>query len=366
MYFTELLQSLVMYLYYYGYHSVRNIYVFMIKKQLYFIFLLLTCNIYAKITFDLSVDSVMIPLMKQRYDLARNYLKHILLSNPHNIDALYMQLNINATELLDYESYSINGDQYLNFADSVLKIIENVTLSTKDTSNIRYLFYKANIYGFIGLVQAKQKDLIKGIKNARTSVKLLKSVLEADPSLHEASLGIGMYNYYIGQNLRWLPFMGSKARDGIADVEKAASASSPFSYGAKYNLLWILIDRADYARADSMVSIILENYPDNTIFVSIKAHVALLRQDITNAIAYGKKLTALSQNRTPVNWCDLISGYKIIIAGLYEREQYTACLNKINEVLQLNIPASSNKISYIKKHLNYIYKKKQKIESKLH
>ncbi len=338
----------------------------MIKKVFCLTFLfLLTSNLYSELTFNLSIDSVMTPLMNQNYDLARNYLKSVLKSNSDNIDALYMQLNVNATELLDYESYPIDGNKYLHYADSLLKIVENRIALPKSKANTRHEFYRANIYGFISLVQAKQGDLIKGIKNARISVKLLKNVLELDPALHEASLGVGMYNYYIGQNLRWLPFMGSKARDGIADVERAAKASSPFSYGAKYNLLWILIDRGDYCKADSTVSTVLKHYPDNTIFVGIKAHVALLQNDNKNAIVFAKKLVALSKKRKPVNWCDLISGYRIIIAGLKDMENYQECSKEIKNVLQLKIPYSAKKISYIEKHLNYIYKIKQKIEPKL-
>jgi tetratricopeptide (TPR) repeat protein len=308
----------------------------------------------------------MTPLMHQRYDQARRYLDGVLQNNPQNIDALYMQLNVNATELLDYESYPIHGDRYLHFADSILAVVETASQKATGATNLRYLFYKANVFGFIGLVQAKQEEWVPGIKNARISVKLLKSVLEKNPDLTEATLGVGMYNYYIGQNLRWLPFMNSRARDGIADVEKAATAQSPFSYGAQYNLLWILIDCGDYARADSIVSTILTHYPDNTIFVGVKAHIAHLRNEHAQAITVAQKLVSLSQNRVPVNWCDIVSGYKIIIAGLYKQGHYKECVNKIETVLSLDIPASSKKISYIGKHLNYIYKIHQKIKSKSH
>jgi tetratricopeptide (TPR) repeat protein len=306
----------------------------------------------------------MAPIMDQRYDLVRTYLNGVLQSNPDNIDALYMQLNVNATELLDYESYPIQGDKYLRYADSLLSVVENRIASTKKGENTRHLFYCANIYGFIGLVQAKQGNWLKGIKNARISVRLLKNVLEIDPALHEALLGIGMYNYYVGQYLRWLPFMDSKARDGIADVERVARASSPFSYGAKYNLLWILIERGDYAKADSIVSTVLEHFPDNTIFVGIKAHVAQYRHDYKNAIRYARKLVVSSQKRTPVNWCDLVSGYRIVIASLYKMEHYRECSKEIDTVLELKIPASSKKISYIEKHVNYIYKIREKLSRK--
>ena len=116
-------------------------------QSLYFTVLLLTGNLFAELTFDLPVDSIMVPLMNQRYNQARTFLNTILQSDPDNLDALYMHLNINATELLDYESYPIHGNTYLHFADSILKIIENRGKNVTGKRATRYLFYKANIFG---------------------------------------------------------------------------------------------------------------------------------------------------------------------------------------------------------------------------
>ncbi len=334
-------------------------------KKIICINLLLITSVFSKLEIDPSVDSVMTAIMNQHYILARDCLLDIININPSNIDALYMLLNISAIELLDYESYTIHGDTYLKSADSVLKIIESKIKTTQGDENIKYLFYKANIYGFIGLVQAKQEDWLKGIRNARISVKLLKDVINRDSSLFEASLGIGMYNYYVGQNLRWLPFMHNRMKDGIADIKKVARTSSVFSYGAKHNLLWILIDRKKYAEADSIVAYVLNQYPRNTIFLGIKARIALLTKDYNNAITYGKQLVKLSLARNPINWCELVSGYQIIVAGYDRQEKYRECLEIIDKVFDLKIPELSKKITYVKKHLNLLNKVKNKITSKL-
>lgn len=318
---------------------------------------------------ELKIDQKVLlsinPLMNQDYDSARSYLEQLLILEPGNIDAVFMHFNILATELLDYESYSINSEASIQIADSLLKIIEKQLETSVGEAHTRYLFYTANIYGFIGLVQAKTSGVLSSVKNGMISIRLFRDVLNADSTIYDALLGIGMYDYYIGQNLRWLPFMGSKARGGIENIERAANAVSPFSYGAKYNLCWALIDKNHFDRADAVVSSVLETYPDNTLFVGTQAHIALLQKNYDKAIKNGGKLIILSERCSPINWCNVLSGYKIVIASLYEKQRYEKSLSYVNRALNLSVPESSKKISYVKKHLEYITKLKKKITSNL-
>lgn len=314
---------------------------------------------------DSCVDFAATYLMNQQYEHARRYLTDILNTEPDNIDALYMCLNTVNAELVDYESYVLDGYKFVKSADSVLAIIEKTMQSSEGEDYIRYLFFTGNIYGAKGLVLVKVGDWIKGIKNARISYKRLLKARELDTTLYSADYGIGLFDYYVGQNLRWIPFMGYKARKGIAEIEKAANTSSPFSYAAKNSLSWILLEREDFVRADSIVSSVLAEYPNNTIFLRIKARIALLNKDYINAVVLGRKLVTLSQRRNPVNWSDLIDAYQIIVASLDAMGKNQDCLQAINKALNLEVPVSAKKISYVRKHLNYIHNMKRKIEQKL-
>ncbi len=336
----------------------------MLKKLFYLYIVFSFQSIFAGLELDSCADSAMVLIMHQQYEQAHTYLGKVLAENPNNADALYMDLTIDATELLDYESYPIYGNKALQSADTILQKIDNLlSISPKDEKT-KLLFYKANIFGFMGLVLAKQGDWLLGIKKARVSVKLLKEVVELDPTYSDASLGIGMYNYYVGQHLRWLPFMSTRAREGLADIEKAAFANSPFSFGAKHNLAWILIENREYYRADSVISLVLEQFPHNSIFLGTKARIALLNRQYEQAIDLAQQLTQRSKNRTPKNFCDLISAYQIIIAALETQEKWEECQQSINKALSIKVPAESKKISYIEKHLKYIHNSKERINNK--
>ena len=158
--------------------------------------------------------------------------------------------------------------------------------------------------------------------------------------------------------------MNTKIRRGIREIQKVVYSPSPLSYMAKNSLSWIYIDRREYKKADAIVSSVLAKYPENTIFLGIKARVTLLLKKYDEAIELGRKLVKVSKARHPVNWSDLMSAYQIIVTSLDAMEMYDECLQTINEVMSLEVPDSAKKIEYVQKHLDFIAIKKNKLEKK--
>jgi len=62
-----------------------------------------------ELSYNHLIDSSMVLLVEQNYQRAKSLIKKSLHKDPYDIDALYMQLTIIQTELLDYESYTISG-----------------------------------------------------------------------------------------------------------------------------------------------------------------------------------------------------------------------------------------------------------------
>ncbi len=285
--------------------TLCNIYMIsMVKKIFYTLFLVVIADLQAALVFDPGIERVIDHFMEQQYATARSELAAILKAEPDNIDALFMHLNADQIEIVDYESYKNDGYLFIRVVDSILAIMENKMRVCAKGEQARCLFYTGTIYGMKSLVLAKLGDWLKAVRFARTSVKLLEETRKLDPMFFETLYGIGLFNYYLGENLKWLPFMRGKSRKGLADVEKVAFSSSPLNFMAKNSLAWIYVERKDYQKADELVSPVLKKYPDNTIFLRIKARVALLKKDYKNAVVLGKRLVVLSRKRHPVNWAD--------------------------------------------------------------
>jgi len=302
-----------------------------------------------------GIDTAMTYLVEQRYDDARALLNDILKKEPGNPDALYMQITVEQTRLLDYECYALEGDEFLLFADSLSKLIEAASKrknSRKDS--VRYLFYLGNIYGGKGLILAKNGNWFRAVKNGLTSVSLLERVKELEPSFYAAYLGIGVFNYYLSQNLTWIPFLGDKTEEGLAAIRKSTKARFPYNYGAKNSLCWILIDRNQFAEADSIVESVLKDYPENTIFLRIKARIESWTHNPREAAKVGERLAEIAAKRTPANWSDLLMGFRIEAESRIKMGEDTRAREIARRALSLRVPQKSKAIPYVRDHLGYL------------
>lgn len=304
-----------------------------------------------QISIDDSIDSAMMCLVAQRYDAAYESVAKILSRDARNIDALYMLLTVEQTRLLDYESYVIDGGRVLTLADSVCVVLKEELETRRGTDSLKCLFYLGNVFGGKSILLAKCGNWFLATREALASVSLLKQVKQHDSTFYAAYLGIGVFNYYLSQNLGWIPFMGDKSVEGIRDIERATQSRFPFNYAAHNSLAWILIDRGEYARADSIVNEVLAVYPDNTIFLRIKARIALWTGRFDEAINAGRRLAGLSLARSPVNWSDVLSGYEVVAESYVKSGDTLQSSEAAAHALTFEVPVMAQKLPYVRKHL---------------
>jgi len=308
-----------------------------------------------------QLDLIQNDLVAQQYKNAEDNLELYLSINPTDAEALYLKLAICQTKILDYESYQIDGKKFLATADSIKKVLEKKATSLQGKDSLMCLFYLANIYGGISLMYAKAGSWIEGAKNGRASVALLKQVQKALPDYLAAYLGIGVFNYYFSTSLRWLPFTGGKCQEGLSYIEKAIKSEFPFNYAAKNSLCWILIDRQEYAKADSIAVSVLNDYPDNTLFLRIRSISDLRKGAFKGAIEHASALLALTAKRNPINWSDYITAYYILVESYFQSGFKNESLTFADLILNKNIPEVYLSVQHNKKNLKRIRDLKEKM-----
>jgi tetratricopeptide (TPR) repeat protein len=332
----------------------------LIKSFLWLFFVSVCCA--ADLTgIDVQLDSIQNDLVAQQYKNAKDNLKRYLSINPSDVQALYLELAVCQTEILDYESYQIEGKQFLATADSIKKILEKKVTTLHGRDSLMCLFYLANVYGGISVMHAKTGSWIDGAKNGMTSVALLKQVQKSLPDFLAVYLGIGVFNYYFSTSLNWLPFTGSKCQEGLSYIEKAIKSEFPFNYAAKNSLCWILIDRQEYARADSVAVSVLNDYPGNTIFLRIRSIIDLRRGAFKGAIENANALLLVTTERSPVNWSDFITAYYILVESYYQSGLENESLTAAELILSKNIPQVYLSVPHIKKNLKHIKDIREKL-----
>ncbi|MFW6245804.1 MAG: tetratricopeptide repeat protein, partial [Fibrobacterota bacterium] len=294
-------------------------------------------------------------MVQQKYKDATKLVSDHLKSNPDDFDALYTLATIEQTRILDYESYLVDGGKFEKLADSTCKILQSRLSSLSGEDSIRCLFYTANLIGGIGVMQAKSGAWFDGVKNAVSSVGMLKEVKELDSDFVAADLGIGAFDYYLSTSFKWLPFVTEdKMEQGIIAIERALQAPFPFNHAAQNTLSWILIDRKQYTRADSLARSVLSELPDNTIFLRIRALIALWTGQYKSALSMSEEIIRTSTTRNPVNWSDLVTGYYIKVHCYEHARDKKKAYSAAQKILNTPIPSAYREIPHIKKHLKYL------------
>lgn len=307
-------------------------------------------------------DSAMLLLINQKYSPARKILTTHIDRHPGDMKARYFLFAAEQTRILDYESYVIEVEKFQRMADSNRAFFEERIKELAGPDSTECLFYLANVYGGIGVMQAKTGSWFDGVKNAVTSVSMLKVVKERDSSFYAADLGLGIFHYYLSTSLKWLPFVDNKEKEGLAAIERAVEADFPYNYAAKNSLCWILIERGNFRRADSIAQAVISTYPGNTIFLRIKALIALWTGKYAEGIRYGKKLAEITERREPLNWSDLVAGYTVIVQSNYKTGRKKEACRAADYLLEKKIPGDYLKIPHIRKNLKYIRKVRQKCQ----
>lgn len=301
-----------------------------------------------------SLDAAVEFLTHHEYDRAKHELRQLLTANPLDFDATYLLLATEQTRILDYESYTIEGDAFMCCLDSVQRTLQQRLPALRGADSTRCLFYIGNVYGGRSLMMAKNDRWLPAIKQSMTSVSYLKQVVKRDSTFSAAYLGIGVYNYYLDKNLKWVPLLGSRHAQGVGEIWRATAAPTPYGLGAKNSLCWILIEQGRLIEADSIASSVVAAMPNNTVFLRIKGLLAVYLQRWGDAERIGWRLVDLSVKRSPTNWSDLTLGYQLAVQAADKLGRQQDARAAARRAFALQIPASARKIPYVEKHLHAI------------
>jgi hypothetical protein len=307
-------------------------------------------------------------LIRQQYTAARTVLKEFLKTNPQDNKALYLLHAIEQTEILDYESYPLKNESFMRMSDSINARLEERLPRLSGTDSLKCLFYIANVYGGKGVLLAKTGNWFAALKDAMTSVTMLKEVLRIDSTMIAANLGIGVFHYYLSKSFTWLPFVDANSqKEGIIAIERATRAPYPYCFAAKNSLCWILIEKKNLRRADSIAASVLMDMPDYTIFLRIRCLLSIWNGKHRQAVTLGEQLAGISQRRVPINWSDLVLAYYTIAQGNDGLGKGKEAMEAVNAIRSKKIPREYKTIPPIKKNfrkINAIRKKYQTDEGK--
>jgi tetratricopeptide (TPR) repeat protein len=300
------------------------------------------------------LDSALHFLVNQNYNDAYSYLQKHSMKYPSDNEALYLSFVIDQTRILDYESYYTESKAFISAAESLKTVLERRLPELSGKDSIECLLYIANITGGVSVILSKAGNWFEAVKNALASIAILKKVKKLDPDCYEANLGIGVFNYYLSNSFKWLPFVQDKEKEGIKLVEKALNSRVPYNYAAKSSLCWILIEQQDFRKADSLARSVLNELPDNTIFLRISAYISLWSGKYDAARKQALRIIKSSEGREPLNWANLVTAYYVMVSSYMEQKNNRDACLAAEEFMARQIPQQLADLPHIKKNIKMI------------
>ncbi|MBN1603035.1 MAG: hypothetical protein JW915_15605 [Chitinispirillaceae bacterium] len=302
-----------------------------------------------------QVGSVLELVMLQRYNDAYRICDSVLAITPDDIDFHYVRLAVLQAQMSDYESYALDGQKCVSMAESVLVRVESGLAGKPPRDEvIRLNLIKATILGGVGMTRAKIGGMLTGIRDAKASYDLYRSLRNHSSLFPDVLYGIGLFDYYVGDNLRWIPGLGLQARRGIEYLYTASDSDSPFRNAAKISLLWILIEQGEFAAADSIAASMLRGYPEHSVFLQIQSRAVFGARQYQRAITLGGELIDRSLKRQPVNWCDVLSGYQLMAASWLKLNDKQKAFAVAEKGLSYRIPSDTLRIDWVRKHREHL------------
>lgn len=230
--------------------------------------------------FDGGIDAC----FRENYPLAEEKFKQIVSKAPQDPAGYFFKAMLYQAQMVDYESDFREKDFYENIKIAKECAKERIKENSKDAW--AYLFL-GNAYGAKAVHEARKGNWWSGLNNGLMAKSALNEAVKHDPLLCDAYVALGSYHYWasvVTKAFWWLPFVGDRREEGIAEL-KLAQEKSIYSQDAATNgLIWIYINEKKFDQAISLAEKMQDKYPQGKSFLWALATAYYEKFDWKNAL----------------------------------------------------------------------------------
>lgn len=208
-------------------------------------------------------------LMQRNYPKAEKLFRETVLRHPDSLlgpfamMCLYQIQNLENFDLRfepQYEPWQKEGRQL------ALRVQEDQQAADWD------LLLAGATLGISGLDKAHRAKWLGGIKDGLLAIRLLKRALRQNPNFADASLGIGLYDYWrtVFTKRHWfLPFFKDRRQTGLLEIRQAEAKGEFTPVLAKIALAFIYVEENKEAEALKILRALLKKYPKNVVLKNL-------------------------------------------------------------------------------------------------
>jgi len=200
--------------------------------------------------------------LRQDYRAAEQAFQSIINKHPrHPSGYLYLAGMLQAKNVDHGDLF--NEKRY----DSLLNIVEMLSkplIKDPGTAAFGY-YYTGCAEAFRSYTKSENGNYASGIYYGLAAGSSLEQCIAIDPSFTEAKNILGSF-YYWRSKLAWIPFVPDRSKEGIEMIVE--SFSHPYEkHLASNNLMAIFTEEKQFAEAERYGKIMLNEYPENRLFL---------------------------------------------------------------------------------------------------
>jgi tetratricopeptide (TPR) repeat protein len=201
---------------------------------------------------------------------AESIFTTLTIENPENPDgynflsSIYLWYYLGNRDKVDFNNFVNYSDQTLETANKELE---------KDPNNVYLNYLIGSNYMYRAIAFTREENYLDAVWASKKSETYLKSALEIDPKFSDAYLGLGLYNFAVGQipsAFQWALSLAGIQGDkqiGINYIKKAATQGHLAKVEAQYYLSQILSEVLfENEAALYYLKNLVRRYPNNLLF----------------------------------------------------------------------------------------------------
>ncbi len=225
---------------------------------------------------------------------------------------------------------------FVSYSDKAIEKARNILENQPKNNEVLYVIGADYTYRAIAFTKAE--NYLDAVWASKKSESYLSEALEADSSRFDAYLGLGLYNFAVGQipsAYKWalnLAGISGTKETGIIYIKKAANKGDIAKVEAQYYLSQILSEvLINYDAASYYLKDLTKKYPENLLFNYSLAVLDIKQKNLSDA---EKILLKIVDTDAP-NFKQIISFSNFLLGDVnYRKNLFDSAIVYYNKFLQ--------------------------------
>lgn len=261
---------------------------------------------------------------KFKWEQAEKYFHNMIKENPnkpdgyHFLSGIYLWYYLGSHEKEDFNNFLIYSDSAIDIAKEILP---------ENKQNVYLYYLLGNNYMYRAVAFTKQENYLDAVWSSKKSESYLLEALELEPKFTDAYLGLGLYNFAVGQipsAFQWaLSLAGIKGDEevGINYIKKAAVGGNLSKVEAQYYLSQILSEVLfENEAAIYYLNKLVRRYPENLLFNYSYAVLQVKQRNLNDAQRILYKIVYLNEDKFKqiISFSNFLMGDVFFKKNLYD------------------------------------------------